>query len=393
MFEGELEIIQKQGLYRSLRTVESGQGPRVQIGGREMICLASNDYLGLAAHPALKEAACGAADRYGTGSGASRLLSGTSILHTGLEEQISEFLGCEAALLFNTGYTANIGLLSALCREGDLILSDALNHASIVDGCRLSRADKEVYNHLDYNGLEEKLKASHKYKRRWIVTESLFSMGGDLAPLPDLVELAERYGAHIFLDEAHAVGVMGEHGKGCAAHFGVDDRITVRMGTLGKAFGSFGAFVAGSREIIDLLINCSRPLIYSTALPPPVLAASGAALKLVRESEGDLLRERLFSNAMMLVQRFREIGFDEISDQSQIIPLVLGSVHKALEVSKGLDEGGVFAPAIRPPTVPEGEARIRFSVMASHSADDLERVVSVMKKIVRPHRRGAEGAE
>jgi glycine C-acetyltransferase len=390
LFEDELKIIREQGLYRNLRTIESGQGPRVQIGGREMICLASNDYLGLAAHPALKEAACGAADRYGTGSGASRHLSGTSILHTGLEDQIAEFLGCEAALLFNTGYAANTGLLSALCREGDLILSDALNHASIVDGCRLSRADKSVYNHLDYNELEEKLKVSHEYRRRWIVTESLFSMDGDLAPLTDLVELAERYGAHIFLDEAHAVGVMGEHGKGCAAYFNVDERITVRMGTLGKALGSFGAFIAGNRDIIDLLINRSRSLIYSTALPPPVLAASGAALKLIQESEGDLLRESLFSNAAMLAQWFRKIGFHEVSDQSQIIPLILGSVHKALEVAKGLDEEGVFAPAIRPPTVPEGQARIRFSVMASHSADDLERVAAAINKIVKPYRRNAE---
>lgn len=384
MFEEEIQSLQVRGLYRRLREVETAQGPRIILNGREMVSMASNNYLGLANHPRLRQAACDAVNQYGTGSGASRLLSGTSVLHTRLEEEIAGFLGEEAALIFNSGYAANTGIISALCGREDLILSDLLNHASIADGCRLSRADVKIYRHLDYDMLEKRLKASDnkRYKRRWIVTESLFSMEGDLAPLSELADLAERYGAHIYLDEAHAIGVLGDRGRGSASVFGVEDRMTLRMGTLGKALGSFGAFAAGDRDMIDLLINRSRPLIYSTALPPPVTAASRAALELVQTAEGDHLRERLFSNIRRLARGLRGMGFEGISDETPILPVVLGPVRKALEAAQALHEGGIFAPAIRPPTVPRGQSRVRLSVMAQHTPEDLDAVVSVLGEFV-----------
>jgi len=385
MFEQELQSLKAKGLYRRLHEVETAQGPRIRMNGREMISLASNNYLGLASHPRLKEAVCEAANQYGAGSGASRLLSGTCVLHTRLEEEIVGFLGEEAALIFNSGYAANTGILSALCGKEDLILCDVLNHASIVDGCRLSRSDVKLYRHLDCDMLEDRLKRSNKYhyKRGWIVTESLFSMDGDLAPLPELAALAERYGAHLYLDEAHAIGVLGDKGRGSASLFGVEDRITLRMGTLSKALGSFGAFAAGDREIINLLINRARSLIYSTALPPPVLAASRAALELVRTDQGDRLRKRLFSNIRRLARGLKGIGFEGITGETPILPLILGPVNKALAAAQALYEGGVFAPAIRPPTVPKGKSRLRFSVMAQDTAEDLDTAVLVLGRFLR----------
>jgi glycine C-acetyltransferase len=379
MFNDELCSLREQGLYRKIREIQSAQGPRIRVDGSEVINCASNDYLGLARHPGLMRAAAGAAERFGTGSGASRLLSGTSPLHSKLESEIAQFLGSEAVLLFNSGYAANSGVLSALCGADDLILSDALNHASIVDGCRLSRAEKKIYKHLDYNMLESLLKVNSRHRRRWIITESLFSMDGDLAPLHELVQLADQYGAHIYLDEAHATGVLGEKGRGAASCFDVEDRITLRMGTLGKALGSYGAYVAGERDMIDYLINRSRSLIYSTSLPPAVLAASREAVAIIQGNEGNLLRGRLFANTMRLAQGLEGMGFRDANGQTPILPVVLGTVQKALEAADDLFQGGVFAPAIRPPTVPEGTARIRFTVTASHTQEDMERVLSVMK--------------
>ncbi len=380
MFEQELDLLKERRCYRELRTMETGHGPRVTVGGQEMLSLASNDYLGLATHPALREAACTAVQRYGTGSGASRLLSGTSPLHTHLEEVLATFLDCEAVLLFNSGYAANTGVLGALCTAEDLILSDALNHASIVDGCRLSKADVMVYKHCNINSLEDKLEAGSKYRRRWIVTEGVFSMDGDIAPLNDLVNLAEKYEALVYLDDAHGMGVLGERGRGTAALCGVEDRVTLRMGTLGKAFGSYGAFIAGRRDSIELLINRARPLIFSTALPSAVLAASAAALEIIGGPEGDALRARLCANVQTLVAGLRDAGWAGLTGETPITPLILGPVSTALAVADRLFAEGIFAPAIRPPTVPEGTARIRFSVMASHGEDELAGVGAILDK-------------
>ena len=366
MFKDELDTLRSQGLYRVLRPLDGGQGPRLRIGGREVISLASNDYLGLASHPVLAGAAIEATERYGTGSGASRLLSGSQPLHHALEEDLARFLGCEAALVFNSGHGANSGTLAALCGRDDLIISDALNHASIVDGCRLSRADKRVYKHCNINELEDILKVSDKYRRRWIVTDGVFSMDGDMAPLPEIVALAERYGAAIYLDEAHATGVLGPQGRGSADHFGLAEGVTLRMGTLGKALGSFGAFVAGDREIIDLLINRARPFIYSTSLPPSVLAASRAAVALIQGAEGESLRRRLQGNMDIFGGRLRELGVYRGDGATPIFPVILGSVEHTAAVADALFAKGVFAPAIRPPTVPEGTSRLRISLSAAH---------------------------
>jgi len=380
VFEESLARLKAEGLYRTLWRVDSPQGPRIRIGGRDLICLASNDYLGLAGHPALKAAASRAVTEWGTGSGASRLLSGSSRLHAELEEEIADFLGCEAALLFNSGYAANTGVLSALAQRGDRIFSDALNHASIIDGCRLSQSEITVYKHSDVNDLENKLKVNTCGGVRWIVTESVFSMDGDVAPLPGIVELAGRYDAHLYLDEAHAMGWMGRKGRGAASHFGLEDRITLRMGTLGKAFGSFGAYVAGGREMIEMLINRARPLIYSTALPPCVPAASSAALALIRGEEGERLRASLDRNLSVLAEGLESMGFLRVSRETPVFPVILGSVKKAVQVAEDLLEQGIFAPAIRPPTVPEGTSRLRFSVMATHTPEEMERVVSGLRK-------------
>ncbi len=379
MFESSLDRLKEEGLYRSLRRIDSPQGPRIRIGRRELICLASNDYLGLAVNPALKAAASEAAAEWGTGSGSSRLLSGSSRLHAKLEEEIAAFLGCEAALLFNTGYAANTGVLPALAQKGDRIFSDALNHASIIDGCRLSKADVVVYNHLDVSMLEDKLKVNNCNGMQWIATESVFSMDGDIAPLSELVELAGRYDAHLYLDEAHATGWLGQKGRGAAAHFGLEDGITLRMGTLGKAFGSFGAYVAGDRDVIEMLINRARPLIYSTALPPAVLAASSAALALVQGEEGERLRARLARNISVLAEGLESLGFSPVSRETPIFPVILGTAQKAVQVAEDLLEQGIFAPAIRPPTVSEGTSRIRFSVMATHTPEEMERVISCLQ--------------
>lgn len=389
MFEDELEILKSRGLHRVLRTLEGGQGPRIEIDGREFICMASNDYLGLASHPALTRAAVEATERYGTGSGASRLLSGSQPLHQALEDDLARFLGCEGALVFNTGHGANAGALAALCDRDDLIMSDALNHASIVDGCRLSRAEVRIYKHNDMNALEDILKVSGKYRRRWIVSDGVFSMDGDMAPLPEIVALAEKYGASIYVDEAHATGVLGPRGRGSAAHFGLEERITVRMGTLGKAVGSFGAFVAGDRHIIDYLINRARSFIYSTSLPPSVLAASRASVALIQDARGESLRNRLRENVASLAEELEQSGGYRGDGATPILPVVIGSVKRTMAVADALFREGVFAPAIRPPTVPAGSARIRLSVMATHRGEEISRVAHLLgKSLSTSERRG-----
>ena len=380
-FEAEIREIKEQGLWRSLREIQGPPGPRVRIRGRELVCMASNDYLGLATHPLLKEAAVRAVEAWGTSAAASRLLVGNSALHREVEERAAALLQSQAALWFGSGYAANTGVIPALAQAGDLILSDSLNHASIVDGCRLSRADKIVYNHLDINELEAYLKKSHQYRRRWIVTESLFSMDGDLAPLPEIVELAERHGAGVYVDEAHAVGTLGERGGGWAQACGVAERITLRLATLGKALGSYGAVVAGPRSLVDLLVNRARSLIYSTAAAPAVLAASAAALDLASGATGARLRGRLQENVRRLASAVERAGWPARPGPSPIFPLVLGPVDRAVEAAAALEARGVLAPAVRPPTVPPGTARIRLSVSAAHAPEDLAAAAAALAAV------------
>lgn len=375
----ELQAIQEASLYRRMRRVENDQGPTLVLDGREVINLSSNNYLGLANHPALGAAAKEAIDRYGCGSGASRLISGNMALHEELERRLAEFKGTDAALVFNSGFQANSGILATLAGSGDVIFSDALNHASIIDGCRLSRAETVVYGHGDLDELEAALKRAGAARRRLIVTESIFSMDGDEAPLIGIAELAERYGAMVMVDEAHATGICGANGAGVVAKLGLGARVTVQMGTLGKALGGFGAYVAGSAALRELLINRCRSFIFTTALPPAVMAMALAAIELVqREPER---RETLWANQRYFSDGLRASGFDVGASASPILPLIIGDAGKCMRLSEGLLEKGIFAQGIRPPTVPPGTSRLRVTVMASHTREHLDRALAVFRAV------------
>lgn len=377
-FRAALTQLDASSLRRRLRTIEGAQDAHVVVAGREMVHLCSNNYLGLANHPALAEAAARAARDVGVGAGASRLISGSMRLHDELEQRLAQLKGVEACVLFNSGYHANIGTISALVGGGDVVFSDTLNHASIIDGCRLSRAAVHVYAHADVDALEHALRGSDA-RRKLIVTDSIFSMDGDAAPLPEICDLAERHGALVMIDEAHATGVVGPRGAGLAAAVGVSDRIAVHMGTLGKALGGFGAYVGGSRALIDYLINTARPLIFTTALPPPVVAAAIAALDIVeREPQR---RDAVRSRARRLRDGLRQHDFSVEPGDSHIIPVVIGESAATMRLSTALLEQGVLAHGIRPPTVPSGTARIRATVMATHSDADIDQSVAAFARV------------
>lgn len=375
----ELLRIEDAGLYRKLRRVESDQGPTLRLDGREVINFSSNNYLGLANHPSLCKAAKEAIDRYGCGSGASRLISGNMTLHEELESKIAELKGTEAALVFNSGFQANTGILSTLVGEGDVVLSDALNHASIIDGCRLSRAKVVVYGHCDIDQLERSLRDAPSNARKLIVTESLFSMDGDEAPLADIVNLAEKHGAMVMVDEAHATGVYEPSGAGLVAKLGLGDRVPIQMGTLGKALGGFGAYVAGSKALRELLINRCRSFIFTTSLPPAVMAMGMAAIDLVmREPER---RQALWNNCEELRAGLKELGYSLGGSQSQILPLMVGDATACMRLSEKLLDGGIFAQGIRPPTVPAGTSRLRITLMATHRPEHIDQALRVFKEV------------
>lgn len=375
--ENELAQRRAKGLYRSLVPIVARRGPRVVIGGRELVNLCSNDYLGLAQDPRLVEAAQRAAETWGVGSSASRLVSGNFHLHEELERRLSRFKGTEAALIYNTGYQANLGIIATLVGEPDLILSDALNHASIVDACRLSRAKVLVYRHKDLEHLEELLKTHPGFRRKLIVTDSVFSMDGDIAPLPELLELARRYEAAVFIDEAHATGVLGKRGKGACEHFGLEPDGCLIMGTLSKALGTFGAYLASPAVVRTYLVNASRPLLYTTALPPPVVAAAMAALE-IAEAE-TWRREVLWSRTAWFREKLRQAGFDVPGDDNTpIVPLIVGEPQAAVDLARELYQRGIFVQAMRPPTVPPGTSRLRFSLTAAHSPEELERTLTAL---------------
>jgi glycine C-acetyltransferase/8-amino-7-oxononanoate synthase len=375
-----LDELREAGLYRELRVIESAQGPRVRLDGREVVLLCSNDYLGLADHPALRRAAAESAERWGTGAGASRLVSGNMAPHRELEDQLAEFKGYERCVLFGSGYLANVGVIAALAGRGDVIFSDALNHASIVDGCRQSRAETIVYGHGDLDALEEGLRRGAG-GRALVVTDAVFSMDGDLAPLADIVELARQYGASVMVDEAHAMGVVGPEGRGLVAELGLEGEVEVVIGTLSKALGSYGAFACCTEEMAEFLINRARTLIFSTALPPPTVAAALAGLELLRD-EPAILR-RLWGNARLLRAELAGHGFDVAPKQIPIVPLVIGDARAAVEVSERALRDGVFAQAIRPPTVPAGTSRLRLVATAAHSEHELRQAVSTLAAATR----------
>jgi 8-amino-7-oxononanoate synthase len=367
--EAELDALARVERRRACPEVDGLPRAHPFVAGRAVTAFCSNDYLGLAAHPALAEAAAAAAHREGSGASASRLVSGDMPSHRALEHALAPFLGTPSALLFPSGYQTNIGVLTALVGSEDLIVSDSLNHASIIDGCRLSRAQVAVYPHADVATAERLLQTGGPFRRRLLVTESVFSMDGDAAPLAALAEAAADADAILVVDEAHALGVLGPGGRGLCAAAGVVPDVLV--GTLGKAFGAGGGFAAGVTSLRELLVNRARSFIYTTALAPPVAAAARAALRIIQTPEGDSLRLAVAARRDELADHLRRAGLLGLTPPGAILPVVLGSDGRALEVAKALATRGFFVPAIRPPTVPVGTARLRVTVSAAHTREDV----------------------
>ena len=377
----ELQNLTARDLRRRLTEVEEIlPGGKVRVGGQVLLNLSSNDYLGLSQDPRLINAAREAADRWGAGAGASRLVAGHLSLHREVEENLAAFKGTEAAVIFSTGYMANLGVISALVGTGDTVYCDKLNHASIYDGIKLSGANLVRFPHRDMNRLETLLQKAGA-GRRLIVTDTVFSVDGDLAPLKEIVDLKERYGAALMVDEAHATGVLGPRGAGLAEELGLTDQVAVHMGTFSKALGSLGGYVAGDRRLIDYLHNRARSFIYSTALPPPVLGAIGAALEVVtREPER---RNYLMAEAKSFREALTWAGFDLLGSETQIVPVLVGENARTLEVAARLRERRLMAVAFRPPTVTPGRARLRFSLSAAHCREDLRKTREVIVEVGR----------
>jgi len=374
----ELAQLEELGLRRSRRVLETPQGARVTVDGRDFVAFCSNDYLGLASHPQLIEAAREGAARYGVGAGASHLILGHSTAHHELEKRLAAFAGFPRALLFSTGYLANIGAVTALVGREDAVFSDRLNHASLNDAVLLSRAAFKRYPHLDLTALE-RLLAGSKARRRLIVTDAVFSMDGDIAPVPELVALAERHDAWLLLDDAHGFGVLGPEGRGTLAHFEVSSPRVIYMATLGKAAGVSGAFVAGEAEVVETLVQRARAYIYTTATPPLLAHALLESLELIRCEEWR--RDRLRELARHLKARLTARRWRLAPSETAIQPLIIGANAEAVAVAEALARGGLLVPAIRPPTVPQGTARLRISLSAAHVPDDVERLAAALNAL------------
>ena len=385
-----LEDLREQGLRRELRRLDSAQGPRVKIGGQTYLNFSSNDYLGLANHPALKEAAVKAVGKFGAGGGASRLICGSLAPFHELEETLATFKGTEAALTFSTGYAAALGTITAIVGKDDIIIIDKLVHACIVDAAKLSGAKLRIFDHNDLNDVEEILRWSSSFRlsgntlkrelqpRVLIITESIFSMDGDAAPLREIVALKEKYDTWLMVDEAHATGLYGKNGRGLAEELGVSDQIEIQMGTLGKALGASGGYICGSRVLIDFLVNRARSFIFSTAPVPAAAAAATAAIQLVQSKTGKLLKERLWTR----VTEFQSaIGNRQSAIPSAIIPIIIGDETKTVEVASNLREQNIFIPAIRYPTVARGAARLRVTLTAAHTSEDVAELVAALKTL------------
>ncbi len=382
ILSARLESIRAAGLYRRLKTVDRTM-PEVVVNGKPALLLCSNNYLGLAEHPRLAQAASDAALCHGTSSAASRLVSGSLPLHAQLEERLAQWKGSEAALLFNSGYAANTGIIAALAGRGDLIFSDRLNHASIVDGALLSGARLVRYPHSDVQALERLLQQQRSDGLRLLVSDSVFSMDGDMAPLAELAELAERYQTLLLVDDAHAGGVLGERGRGSLGYCKGAEQLTIQMGTFGKALGSYGAYAVCSGLIKEYLINRARSFIFSTSLPPAVLAASLAAIELVQSAEGEQLRQRLARNGQLLRGVLQEAGLQVPVGETPIIPVLVGDAATTVRFSTRLLEEGVYVQAIRPPTVPAGTSRLRCTVMASHTTEQIRQAGDAIIRVGR----------
>jgi 8-amino-7-oxononanoate synthase len=374
--DAELAALEARHLRRRLVTRDDSQRSEIAIDGQRFFNFSANDYLGLAGDARLAEAAMQAATRDGWGAGASPLVTGRSQAHAELERRLAEFEGTEAALVFTSGFAANVGTIAALVEKDDAIFADAKNHASLIDGCRLSRAAIRIYRHCDVDHLAELLRDSARYRRRLIVTDSVFSMDGDLAPLGQLAELARRYDAMLMVDEAHATGVFGERGRGVAEHLGVCDRIQIKMGTLSKAIGSAGGFVTGRQSLIEWLANRARSYVFSTAFPPAVARAAIRALDIARDEPQR--RVELLDRARAVRNKLAAQGWNLGRSESQIIPIYVGQPERALQLSHALRERGLFVPGIRPPSVPEGESLLRISLSYSHTPGMIDRLVDAL---------------
>lgn len=379
----ELETLESQSLRRVFHKLSGPQDTWITIDNKWCLNLSSNNYLGLADHPLVVEAATNTLAECGAGAGASRLISGNLDVHGLLEERLAQFKQSEAALVYPTGYMANLGVITALVGKGDLVVLDKLDHASLVDAARLSGATLRVYQHRDLKKLKSVLaNAAGKHRRTMVITDGVFSMDGDIPPLPEIVELAARFEAIVLVDDAHGTGVLGEQGRGTVAHFSLPHDCCIQVGTLSKALGSLGGFVCGSRILIDYLRNRSRPLLYTTGLPASAAGAALAALALVEG--GETLRQDLRDNVTRLVAGLRKNGVPVESSETPIIPLIIGESDATLEVSRKLFDAGIYCPALRPPTVPEGTARLRVSLMATHTDEDIKLAVETLAQTLKP---------
>jgi glycine C-acetyltransferase len=376
--ERELDSLKEQGLYRPLRVISSPNDAIFTVDGKDVINLSSNNYLGFTTHPKLIDAAIEATRKYGVGSGAVRTIAGTMDLHQELERKLAKFKHTEASLTFQSGFTANVGVLQSMLSDEDVVISDQFNHASIIDGIRLTRAARKIYPHADLDGLEGALKESQDARVRLVVTDGVFSMDGDIAPLKEIVELAERYGALVMVDDAHASGVLGKNGRGTVNHFGLDGRVHIQIGTLSKAIGSVGGYVAGAQALRDYLIHVARPFLFSTSHPPSVVATCIAAIDVLQQEPEHI--DRLWENTRFFKGRLSEMGFDTGRSDTPITPIIVGEAHAAMALSDRIFERGVFAQGIGFPTVPRGQARLRTMVSAVHTTEHLETALGAIEE-------------
>ncbi len=382
MWEKDLQKIAREHLFREISVLDTPSGPLMTLEGKNTLQFASNDYLGLANHPQLKQAALKAIEEFGVGAGASRLISGTFPPHHKLELTIAQFTNTEAALTFSSGYATNLGVIPQLVKTGGLILADRLCHASLIDACRLSRATLRVFHHNNVDHLHSLLRKRPTNRPTLLITEGVFSMDGDLAPLPELARLAEEFNAFLLVDDAHGTGVMGPTGRGSLEYWGVESANVLHMGTLGKALGTSGGFMTGTKDFIAYLINTSRSFIYSTAPPPAMAAAAQAAIQLIQLEPGR--RARLWQNREHMYQGLKAMGCHMTNTQSPILPIIVNDPRLAVEMSLGLQKKGIYIPAIRPPTVPKGTSRLRVTVSAEHSIEQIDAALSAIQQVAQP---------
>ena len=377
-----LEELKAKHLYSRLRILEGEQKPVATFDGKEVINLSSNNYLGLTTHPKLRRAAVEATRRWGVGSGAVRVITGTMKIHVDLEEQIARFKGTEACVVFQSGFAANAGTVSAILGKDDLIISDELNHASIIDGCRLSKATIKIFKHKDLEDCERVLRDTENWSgKKLLISDGVFSMDGDIAPLPQLCDLAEKYNCIMMIDDAHSSGVLGKGGRGTVDHLGCHGRVDIQVGTLSKAIGSLGGYVCGSRDLVEFLYHRARPFLFSTSHPPSVVATCQAAFELLDSEAGERLIKKLWSNTKFFKRELKKLGFDTGKSETPITPIMVGDAARAFEFSRQLFDEGVLAMAMGYPIVPEGKARIRTIITATHKRADLERALEILARV------------